>query len=879
MQDGSDYFKWVFDNAPIAIAVLNPEDIWLDANPAMCAMLRMKKEDLIGTNYQAWIPDDALEERDRARAEFERTGMFRGKSILYHSAEDRVQLDVHAAILEGGLRLVMASDISDREQARAELAKTKERLELALSAGEVATWIWDVVNGRIYGDENLKLFYNVGPEDINGGTPEKYIASFHPEDSERVQEVMAKALSTAAETYEAEFRLIGSDGRTRWVLGRGLIERDEKGAPVRVPGVLLNITKRKQAEEALRESQHRFQTLFSVIDEGYCLCDTILNEEGRPVDYRFLEVNPLFEQLTGLKDAVGKTAYTMLPELEPIWAEVYGEVALGNTPKRFQLGSDVMGRFFDVFATPMQPRGRFALVFKDITSAKAKADALRSSEERKAAILGSAIDCIITMDHEGKVVEFNPSAERTFGHKAADVIGRTVAEVIIPERLRKAHWAGMKRYLDTGEQRVLGQLIELPALRADGSEFPAELSINVVRSEGEEPFFTAFLRDITQRKEVEAAMKDADRKKDEFIATMAHELRNPLAPIRTALDVLQSEGVPQNTNKEMLKLMDRQLSHMVHLIEDLLDVSRISQGKIELRRQLIDLSSVIHEAVEANKPYCDASQIPIEMDLPEQSFLLYADRTRLIQVIGNLLHNACKFSDRGRPIRIQLKKLDGMAEIRVRDKGIGIAADRLPDIFKMFSQVEAPLDRSHGGLGIGLSLVKSMVELHGGSVDATSEGLGKGSEFVIRIPLMGGQEKDAIQHNGATSRSSHQRSILIADDHLDTIHSLSAFLTVNGHEVHIAHDGLQALELARKVKPQVVILDIGMPRMNGYEAAAAIRNEFGPAGPFLAALTGWGQLHDKERSREAGFDHHMVKPVEPSKLLQWLDALPVKARV
>ncbi len=999
----SDYFKWVFEHAPVAIAVLDANDIWLDANPAMCEMLRMRKEDLIGSDYKAWTPDEALEERDQARVEFERTGTLRGKFILYRSPVDLVHMDLHAAILDGGKRLVMASDITDREEARAELARTRERLLLALSAGEVATWFWDVVNGKIYGDENLALFYNVGPEDIHGGPPEKYIASFHPEDSERVQQVLADALGSNAKTYEAEFRLIGSDGLTRWVLGRGTIERDEQGAPLRVPGVLLNITerkkaqqelertrerldlalaagdvatwvwdiredrlyadknlelyfnigkndadgsplaeymkaihpddrdsvtttindalekspdifteyrargadgrwrwllvrgtierddsgkavrlpgvalditRRKQAEEALRESQHRFETLFSVIDEGYCLCEIITNDEGRPVDYRFLEVNPQFEHFTGLKDAVGRRAYEAIPGLEPAWAEAYGKVALGGRPTRFQMGSEAMGRFFDVFAAPMMPHGRFSLVFKDITAARASAEALRKSEERKASILASAMDCIITMDHEGRIVDFNPAAERTFGHRSDDVVGRTVAEVIIPERLRTAHWEGMKRYLETGEQRILGQLVELPALRADGSEFHAEISINVVGSAGGPPFFTAFLRDITERKAIEASLKDADRKKDEFIATMAHELRNPLAPIRTALDVLQSKGVPEETNQEMLRLMDRQLSHMVHLIEDLLDVSRISQGKIELRKQLLDLSSVIHEAVEANKPYCNTAGTSIELDLPRRSFLLYADRTRLIQVIGNLLHNACKFSRHGTSIHVQVKELDSVAEIRVKDQGIGIAAERLPDIFTMFSQVEAPLDRSHGGLGIGLSLVKSMVELHGGSVEAHSEGLGKGSEFIIRIPMIPvpAMEGERTRQDKGAGPARRLR-VLIADDHLDTIQSLSALLTVHGHEVHVAHDGAQAVEISKRVDPHVAILDIGMPRLNGYEAAANIRERSTNGRPVLAALTGWGQLHDRERSREAGFDHHMVKPVEPSRLLEWLNGL------
>ncbi len=873
---GTGHFQWIFENAPVAIALLNAEEVWLEANPAMCSMLLMRKEDLIGTKYQAFTPDEALAERDRARAEFERTGSLRGKFILYRSVEDKLHIDILATMLPGGERLVMATDITDHERSKVELRHVQERLEVALAAGDVATWVWDVKKDQVYTDRNLAIWYNIDPT-RPASRLEQFMMAIHEDDRERVKKWIADAVASGSQDFESEYRVTGSDNVTRCVLARGTVERNEAGEVVRIPGVALDISDRKKAEEALKLSEHQFQTLFSVIDEGYCLCEIILDEEGKPVDYRFLEVNPLFEKQTGLKDAVGRTAYSLVPDLEPKWLETYAEVALEGKAQRFSMGSNAMGKWFDVFATPMKPLGTFALVFKDITQDREQAVNLRSSEERKAAILGSAIDCIITMDHQGNIVEFNPAAEKNFGYKAADVIGQNLADTIIPERLREAHWKGFERYINTGEARVLNQLIELPAMRADGSEFPAEVSINSIRSTNGPPFFTAFLRDITERKKTEEALREADRRKDEFIATMAHELRNPLAPIRTALDVLQMEGVGEQLAGEMTLMMDRQLRHMVHLVEDLLDVSRISQGKIELRKQLIDLSSVIHEAVEANQPACSGFKNLIHLELPPVSFVLYADRTRLIQIIGNLVNNACKFSSESDMITISLDKDGPWAMIRVRDRGIGIDPSRLPEIFKMFAQVQSPLERAHGGLGIGLSLVKNLVELHGGNVEARSDGIGKGSEFMIRLPLIE-QKKDMLSEDkNRSARPVRQpRKILIADDNSDTLQSLRALLTMHGHQVHTASDGVEAVEKAITENPEVIILDIGMPRSNGYDAAGSIREQLSAQKPVLAALTGWGQTHDRERARAAGFDHHMVKPVDPALLLSWLDQLPLR---
>ena len=322
--------------------------------------------------------------------------------------------------------------------------------------------------------------------------------------------------------------------------------------------------------------------------------------------------------------------------------------------------------------------------------------------------------------------------------------------------------------------------------------------------------------------------------------------------------------------------MQRQVGHMVRLVDDLLDVSRISRGKIELRKEPVELASVVNHAVEAVRPLCESMDHELTVTLPPKPTYLNADPTRLAQVVGNLLNNACKFTEKGGRIRLTVERDGKQAVIRVQDTGIGIAAEQLPRIFEMFTQVDTSLERSRDGLGIGLTLVKNLVEMHDGTVEARSAGVGQGSEFVVRLPLLS-EPLPALpqQPSGVKPVATVQRRILVVDDNRDAAESLAMLLKLSGHEVHTAHDGLEAVEAAAKFQPDVILLDIGLPRLNGYEAARRIREQQRDKGLMLVALTGWGQEEDRRRSEEAGFDAHLVKPVDLaalSKLLVELDA-------
>jgi PAS domain S-box-containing protein len=850
------------------------------------------------------------------------------------------------------------------------------------------------------------------------------------------------------------------------------------------------------------------------------------------------------------------------------------------------------------------------LVFRDVTEHRRAQNELKASESRKSAILETALDCIITMDHNGKVVDFNSAAERTFGYSRSQIVGQELSEFIIPESLRERYQQGLARYLATGEGPVLGHRHELPALRADGTKTPVEVSITCSSMDGP-PLFTAYLRDISdlkrsesilagqkrvlellvqseplpavldalcevmegqsdegllatvllmtedgqrlrpvagrqvpveyvravdgiqigpvaascgtaafrgepvvvtdiatdplwdsyrelalgqglqagwstpilssqgtvlgtfavyyrtprgptdgerrlmgiltstaavaiERRRAEGALRkseqtarflaeasaalavlvdfdstlqkvaclavpsfadwasvdlvqgdgtlkrvavahvnpakvelahelhrrfppdpaapqgvwtilrtgkaeivteisdellkqsvkddellriirelglksylgvplkvrgkaigvitfiaaesgrryadadlataqdvadraaiaidnaelyrelrDADRRKDEFLATLAHELRNPLAPIRNGLQVMRLAGLDGETVLEARNMMERQLNQMVRLVDDLMDVSRITRNKLDLKKQRVDLADVIESAVETSRPLIEQAGHEFSLTLPPIPVYLNADATRLAQVFSNLLNNSAKYTNSGGRIRLIAEIRGEEVTVRVQDNGLGIPSDALPRLFQMFSQVDRNMERAQGGLGIGLTLVRRLVEMHGGTVEAHSDGPGRGSEFVVRLPwtkeeTMGNQTPTTEDNSAKTSK----RRILIVDDNQDSATSLGIMLKLMGNETRTAHDGLAAIETASAFLPDIILLDIGLPKLNGYEACRRIREQPWSRGMVIVALTGWGQEEDRRRSADAGFDHHMVKPVE-----------------
>lgn len=379
---------------------------------------------------------------------------------------------------------------------------------------------------------------------------------------------------------------------------------------------------------------------------------------------------------------------------------------------------------------------------------------------------------------------------------------------------------------------------------------------------------------IRERERLEIELREASRKKDDFIAILAHELRNPLAPLRNGLQILQLANQDALVTAQAREMMERQLSHMVRLIDDLLDISRITRNKLELRKERILISDVVNAAVETARPVIDAAQLDLSVSVPAQPIYLYADHVRLAQVFANLLSNSAKFTAVGGHIWISVQCHPSEVIASVKDTGIGIPDESLDHIFDMFSQVERAKERTHGGLGIGLALVRGLVEAHGGWVRAESAGLGHGATFTVSLPL------DPTQQSAQPSERNGRRAlplttrILVADDNADSAESLRMVLHYMGHEVHVAHDGAEAVELAEQLRPQLILMDIGMPRLNGLEATTAIRKRCWGRDVVIVALTGWGQARDRCRSQQAGCNEHLVKPLDRCQLDRVLELLP-----
>jgi signal transduction histidine kinase len=381
----------------------------------------------------------------------------------------------------------------------------------------------------------------------------------------------------------------------------------------------------------------------------------------------------------------------------------------------------------------------------------------------------------------------------------------------------------------------------------------------------------ALQAEVAERTRAEQALKEADRHKDEFLAMLAHELRNPLAPIRNAVHLMKMKSLEDPQLLLSRDIIERQLLQLSRLVDDLLDVSRITRGKINLARQRVELRELVDRAVETVAPAIEGRGHTLEVELPDRPLAIYGDPMRLTQALGNVLGNAAKYTDKGGQISLRARRRQRDVEIAVRDNGIGIVPEVLPCIFDLFTQLDQSGNRPQGGLGIGLALVRQLVEMHGGTVTASSEGPGKGSEFVIRLPVSieRSAEEEPLEpqeHPVAPPRPVTQRRILVADDNPDARESLATLLSLNGHEVFRAQDGSDAWLTAERYRPDVALLDIGMPCANGYEVARRIRSEPWGRNMVLVALTGWGQDSDRRRSHEAGFDSHLTKPVDPQVL-------------
>ncbi len=685
------------------------------------------------------------------------------------------------------------------------------------------------------------------------------------------------------EHFETE--RLRSDGRRILVSLTISPVKDDAGNVVGASKIVRDVTRQRQAEQRERDllaetaaANAKFQAFF----EQGSLFAGIMHVDGTLV-----EANRLSWEACGFtkEQAIGKPFWDgpwwspskeLTERIRAATAKAAsGEIFREEMPYFVGDGSQ---RLADVTIQPIKDdKGRVLFVAPtgiDITDRK-----LAEAERQKfVTLIETSTDFIGMWNLNGVPFFVNRAGLKMVGLDDVDEARRTpvtsfffpedqarIAEEFLPSVLKAGHGEIEVRFrhFKTGQARWMAyKVVTLP----DDAGGPVA--------------FATVSQDFTERKRLEddlrrlaADLAEADRRKNEFLAMLAHELRNPLAPISNAARALRLGGSGDEAARSASEMLERQVGQMARLVDDLLDMSRVTRGKIELRKERVELSLIVNQAVEAARPLCKSLDHQLSVSLPRHAVYLDADATRLAQVIGNLLNNACKFTDRGGHVQIIVEQDDDRSvTIRVLDNGIGIAADQLPRLFDMFAQVDTSLERSRGGLGIGLTLVKTLAEMHEGSVEARSEGLGRGSEFVVRLPVL----KDAapsVPQEEITAPAMAGRRILIVDDNQDGAESLAMLLDLCGHETHQAHDGLGALDAAERLRPDVVLLDIGLPRLNGYEVCRRIRQEPWGRHMVLVALTGWGQEDDRHRSREAGFNAHVVKPVDHNELMKLIASL------
>ncbi len=500
--------------------------------------------------------------------------------------------------------------------------------------------------------------------------------------------------------------------------------------------------------------------------------------------------------------------------------------------------------------------------------------------ERFRTTLASIGDAVVATDVQGRVTFMNVMAQRLTGWTEAEARERPAEQVfrIVHERTRQAAANPVRQVLQTGNS--IGLANHTVLLRKDGSELPIDdAAAPICAGQDQMSGVVLVFRDVTEKKRLEKRLQqrvrdlaEADRSKNEFLATLAHELRNPLAPIRHALEILELTGGKGPELQQLRAMLIRQVQQLTHLVDDLLDVSRITRGKVHLQKQTIDLAAVVQNAVETSQPLLDARKHALTVELPAEPVQLDADPVRLAQILGNLLNNAVKYTDEGGHIWLTIERRGEEVLLCVRDNGMGIVSEMLPRIFDLFTQADRSLDRSQGGLGIGLTLVKRLVEMHGGSISAHSEGPGKGAEFRVRLPVLPRPEGAPVEPQERACQCSPRRRqrVLVVDDNADVADSLALLLELWGHDVRVERDGAAVLSTAATFRPEAMLLDIGLPGMNGYDLARQLRAQPEFRDTLLVALTGYGQPEVRQRSLEAGFDHHLTKPVNPEELRQLL---------
>ena len=726
--------------------------------------------------------------------------------------------------------------------------------------------------------EGIIASWNPGAERIKGYRADeiigRHISVFYPQ-SANERGRPERELDTARRLgrFEDEGWRVRKDGSCFWASVIVTPVRDATGRLLGFSKITRDVSERREHEERLRQSEERFRFLVESVQD-YAIF--LLDPEGRVASW-----NAGAQRIKGYgaQEIIGRSFTTFYPQdaLDRNWPAIELEHAkrLGRfEDEGWRVRKDGSRFWANVVITALRDadgklRG-FAKITRDLTERRAQEERLRQSEERFRLLLEGLEDYAICMlDTDGRVVSWNAGARKIMGYSADEIVGAGY-ERFFREEERDAERP--QQMLDN--VRVHRHAEEqLSLCRKHGGLFWAHMALTALHDEGNSlRGFAMIVRDLSERKRMET-LEEQGRHLTEFMAMLAHELRNPLAPIRNAVAIMAATpGLPSPVAWSR-DVIERQTLQLARLVEDLLDVSRITRGKLRLQSAPMDVEASLQRAIEASRPLIDARRHRLEVNAPP-GLNVHGDMTRLTQVFLNILNNAAKYTPEGGEIRVG-GFVDGEdVVVRVQDTGVGIPASLLEHVFDLFAQGERTLDRSEGGLGIGLTLARRIVALHGGSIAVRSEGVGRGSEFEVRLPRLrlATAEPDAVRSPSGINTQGPRRAILVVDDNIDSANSMAMLLRMGGHEVEVAHDGPSALDRVSAHVPDIVLLDIGLPGMSGYQVAEQLRARFDRTNALrIYAMTGYGQSQDRDRSLESGFDGHLVKPVLPDELFRIIE--------
>jgi two-component system CheB/CheR fusion protein len=856
----------LFDHVAAGIFVTDARGDVVAVNRAAADMLGLTREELVGKSLGAYThPEDVDDRASRDEAAGEWVAVRRR---LLHKGGRYLVTDAKARVLDDGRRVTVVSDVTAHVSAEHALSESAEQLRFVANSVPALIAYVDVEGRYLWGNDSYRRWFGVPPERIQGRHVSEVLGASA---WAIIRPYVERAL--AGEMVNFDHRLVYKSGPARDVRASYVPHFDSCGRVRGFVGLINDITEIRTAELALRRSEHMLEHSQSMAHVGSWEASVGADGQMDPGSlrwsdetYRILGYEPrtadaspeLFFGSVHPEDRAALRALSKagLQRSEPFEKEYRlvrrdGAVRVIHAWNRFER---------DAGGKPVRMVG----TCQDITERKSLERALRSSEERYRSLLGAITSVVWTTDAEGRFVEPQAAWEaytgqhwdehRDYGWRTAvhaDDLG-TVQTLWAEAERAGTHYRSACRVWHA----------------ASSSYRYCESSAVAIRNvDGSIREWIGTLVDEHERERALQELREADRRKDEFLAMLSHELRNPLAPILNAVEVLDRVGPDEP--EVMAKYRDviaRQVQHMKRLLDDLLDVARVSQGKIQLRTEPLELGAVLLQAVEVSRPMIVEKRQELSLTLAQGPLPLDADPTRLVQVFANLLNNAAKYTDAGGHIALTVRVEDGAAVVRVRDDGMGMTPELLAGAFDLFVQEARSLDRAQGGLGIGLTMVRTLVKMHGGSVRAFSEGPGRGSEFVVSLPLASGA---ALPADGDASSKDmpppRPLRVLVVDDNEDAARSIGYLLEMTGHEVLVVFDGEDAIVAAVGAQPDLVLLDIGLPGMDGYAVAARLRAA-GLKHATLVALSGYGQQEHLRRSREAGFDHHLVKPIDFEKV-------------